>query len=256
MNKLLYLICKIGDILFCDREKVLPIFFYHSIADNDSNLSISPEIFRAQIEYLKLNGYESIGVDKVLEGEFKKKVMICFDDGMRDVALNALPILNKAGFKAVVFLSTDFIGKKAEFCRKESDKNFQMLNESDIKTLAKAGWQIANHFAGHKDLVDLTEVEMYEEYNRAVSTLKLLVKDKALTNYVSYPHNKYNQRVLKIMHKLKVKAGFAGLGLMYNKDKDDKLAIPRIEITKEVTMQKFKLYLSPTFHALKRIKYR
>jgi len=172
MNKLLYLICKIGDLLFCCKTKVLPIFFYHSISDNDSNLSISPDAFRAQIEYLKLNGYESIGADEVLKGKIGKKVMISFDDGMRDVAINALPILNKAGFKAVVFLSTDFVNKKAEFCRKESDKNFQMLMEGDIRILAKAGWQIANHFAGHKDLIDLTEAEMHEEYNRAASTLE------------------------------------------------------------------------------------
>ena len=38
--------------------------------------------------------------------------MITFDDGYKDLIINALPLLKKYNFKATCFIVSDLIGKK------------------------------------------------------------------------------------------------------------------------------------------------
>ena len=83
----------------------IPILLYHSISDDNSMMSLKLNIFENQIKYLKKNGYTSINFDEIDQSK-KKQIIITFDDGYKDVFVNALPILKKYEFKATCFFVT------------------------------------------------------------------------------------------------------------------------------------------------------
>lgn len=86
----------------------VPILMYHFIADNPNPkdtgrnyLSVSPQKFEAQMDYLAKNGYTPISLD-TLYGIFNKQtnaplkpIILTFDDGYIDFYTNAYPILKR-----------------------------------------------------------------------------------------------------------------------------------------------------------------
>ena len=88
----------------------IPVLLYHSISDDNSNISLKLNTFENQIMYLKKNGYTSINFNEIDQNK-KKQIIITFDDGYKDVFVNALPILKKYNFKATCFFVTNLIGQ-------------------------------------------------------------------------------------------------------------------------------------------------
>jgi peptidoglycan/xylan/chitin deacetylase (PgdA/CDA1 family) len=100
--------------------EAIPVLMYHSIApmmeDWEFNfLSISPEVFEDQISTLARSGFVSVTLPELhdyVSGKGRlppKAIVLTFDDGYLDNWVYAFPILRKYGFKATVFVSTDFI---------------------------------------------------------------------------------------------------------------------------------------------------
>lgn len=105
------------------RSVRVPIIYYHYIGNNPNpedkqrdNLSVSPDLFDAQMGYLAKAGYTPITLDTLvaaLRGEADlpaKPIVITFDDGYVDLYLNAFQILRKYSFKAVAFIPTGLVG--------------------------------------------------------------------------------------------------------------------------------------------------
>jgi peptidoglycan/xylan/chitin deacetylase (PgdA/CDA1 family) len=87
----------------------LRILFYHRVADARDPLAISPRRFRAQMAWLQATGYRVVDLaaaSALLAGGNTGDgvVGLCFDDGYRDVAENALGVLEHHGFRATVFV--------------------------------------------------------------------------------------------------------------------------------------------------------
>src|SRR5919198_193499 len=98
----------------------LRILFYHRVADEDDPLAVSLRQFREQMELLAAYGYEVVGLAEaveLLERGFSpaRTIALNFDDGFRDVAENALPTLERLGFRATVFVPTGVIDGTAAF---------------------------------------------------------------------------------------------------------------------------------------------
>ena len=90
----------------------VPVLLYHHINYDNDVLSISPEVFEAQLKHLKQEGYVSIDDEELaqymIDGKknWQKAVVITFDDGYLDTWVWAYPLLKKYGFKALLFLVT------------------------------------------------------------------------------------------------------------------------------------------------------
>lgn len=103
--------CISGTAARAENEVALPIVMYHHISPTPGKWNdyvVSPEEFRADMEYLKARGWTPISVTQLLEwsrGEFampEKPCIISFDDGFSSTAEYAEPVLAELGFKAVV----------------------------------------------------------------------------------------------------------------------------------------------------------
>lgn len=106
--------------LFLDKK--IFILMYHSISspDNSSTLkkhlydhiSIDVKKFEEQILYLKKRGHTFISfeeLDSVDLKKIKKPTVVYFDDGFKDVLLNAFPLLKKYNIPATVFVVTGIL---------------------------------------------------------------------------------------------------------------------------------------------------
>lgn len=98
----------------------LRILFYHRVADEPDPLAIAPRRFAAQMDMLAAEGYRVVDVIEAAKllaaGDPQGRVVgLSFDDGYRDVAEHALPVLERHGFRATVFVATGVVDGTATF---------------------------------------------------------------------------------------------------------------------------------------------
>lgn len=94
----------------------IPVLMYHHVSPNPGLVTVSPETFHTQMAWLARHNYRSIGADDLaafLAGTPlpEKSVMITFDDGYLDNYLYAHPVLQSLGLKAVLFVTTGWLGQ-------------------------------------------------------------------------------------------------------------------------------------------------
>jgi peptidoglycan/xylan/chitin deacetylase (PgdA/CDA1 family) len=99
----------------------LRLLFYHRVADDDNDeLAVPVRRFREQIDFLAGEDYRVVDVSQLAallaRGEVPDRTIgLSFDDGCRDVAENALPVLARYGFRATVFVATGVTDGRARF---------------------------------------------------------------------------------------------------------------------------------------------
>lgn len=97
----------------------VPIVAYHSIADDHGHfvrhLSLPVAYFERQLQHLQRHGFTTVTLDEVYrflrhEADLPaKSIALTFDDGYLDNWVHALPLLQKYGMKATIFVATDFV---------------------------------------------------------------------------------------------------------------------------------------------------
>jgi hypothetical protein len=113
---------------FLWRRKPLkiPVLNYHSVSAAPDwlgipdRVSISPALFRRQLEYLRRHRYETLFVSELhaLRSEQTpidpkaRYVALTFDDGYADNWVAVFPLLREFGIKATVFVSADFVDRR------------------------------------------------------------------------------------------------------------------------------------------------
>ena len=88
------------------------ILMYHSIAEAPGPTSIAPRLFEAQMSALVASGLAVLRMDDVpshLATGRGRAVAITFDDGFRDFAKTAWPVLRRLNLSAMVYIPTDCI---------------------------------------------------------------------------------------------------------------------------------------------------
>ncbi len=104
-------------VLCARAQYVVPIIMYHNIDENSvaSRLSVSPESFRRQMNFLKSHKYNIVKLED-LAGMLKenklpsKTIAITFDDGYENNYTSAYPVLKKLGLQATIFIIPTMIG--------------------------------------------------------------------------------------------------------------------------------------------------
>ncbi len=179
----------------------IPVLYYHAVRNEAGNeLCMPPEELEAQMQYLAQNGYHSLTLDQFYEGLSTQKgfpekgVVITFDDGYVDNFTNAFPILKKYGFKATVFMVTDYADHSG------------YLSWEQMKTMEEAGWQIEGHAVSHPSLSDLSSDAL--DYELKESKLLLEEHLKKTVKSLAYPYGIYNAQVVKKAEDLGYTMGF------------------------------------------------
>ena len=102
-----------------------PVIMYHSVRHRPSSswvyrhLTLEVPYFIQHLEYLRRNHWAVVSLDEVIahkRGEHRlpdRAVCLTFDDGYLDNWVFAYPLLARYGFKATVFVATDFVDPRS-----------------------------------------------------------------------------------------------------------------------------------------------
>ena len=179
----------------------ITVLNYHKIDDMNISLSIPPKEFDAQMKYLKDNDYHTITPNELyaaLEGTGElpeNPVLITFDDGYADNYTNAYPILKKYGFKATIFVISDFVDKMEHY-----------FTWDEAREMAKNGITIASHTVDHRSMTDLTNEQLKKEL---VDSKKKIEEEMGYeVNYIAYPTGTYNLHIAELVRSAGYKAAF------------------------------------------------
>ena len=135
------------------------ILFYHRVADARDELAVAPARFRAHMAALAGAGLRAAAVEELpplIDAGADGVVGLCFDDGYRDVAEHALPVLERHGFRATVFVATGIVDGDAMFSWYQRQP--PVLSWSEIEDLAGGRTlRFGAHTVTHPDLRGLDD---------------------------------------------------------------------------------------------------
>lgn len=182
------------------RTARVPILMYHRITDlpenasaSDRDYKIPPAQFEEQLCYLRDNGYQSIrlyDLTRYLQGGDplpEKAVILTFDDGYRDNAVAAFPLLQKYGFTATFFINTQPI----------NDEYPAYMTWEQVKQLSGAGMDIESHSHSHPNLKGKPADEVLREVRVSKELIEKHTGKEA--RFFSYPYGHYDQQVVDIL---------------------------------------------------------
>mgnify|MGYP001626151034 FL=1 len=189
---------------------------YHNIGKppkeaNLKSLYTNPKLFERQIKTLKMLGFTSITSNEILDflngKDFKKRVCITFDDAYKDIFENALPILKKYNFKAIIFVPVSLVGdyNRWDFERVKVKKPIACWE--DIRQALKEGFEVGSHTMTHKALTDLDDKSLKQELELS----KKILEDKLgieITTFC-YPYGDYDDRVANAVKEAGYKLAFS-----------------------------------------------
>jgi len=163
-------------------ETRVVVLCYHSIHPTLPFASASPDRFRSHLEWLG-ETCDVVPLADVprLAREGKKGrpvVALTFDDGYRDNATYALPLLQEAGLTATFFLTVgliegnpDVVGRFARL-RGASSEDVAGITWSEAAELLAAGHDVGSHTLGHRVLGRLGRDDAREELARSREALE------------------------------------------------------------------------------------
>ncbi len=165
-----------------ETERTLRVLMYHKVNDVWPNPTTVPiHVFEEQMLLLAELGYEVVSLDRVRDHYVRGAalpagaVLITFDDGYRDNLENALPILQRHGYPAVVFVPLGFLDGDRPLPHEEPLRALGVRNTTvdwgELAELEAGGVRVESHGIGHRPLSDLSPADAAREI--ALSKLRL-----------------------------------------------------------------------------------
>ena len=165
-----------------ETERTLRVLMYHKVNDLWPNPTTVPTaVFDEQMELLGALGYMPVSLDAVRDHYLAgaplppRAVLITFDDGYRDNVENALPVLKRHGYPAVVFVPIGFLDDDRPLPHEESLRLLGIRNETigwdELAELEAGGIRVESHGIAHRPLSKLEPAAAAREI--ALSKLRL-----------------------------------------------------------------------------------
>lgn len=174
------------------KTPALRLLYCHSVFEHQRKR------FERIIRYLQTIG-EFISTDRVLNilhgGEPLERTSfhLSFDDGMRNIVENALPILCEHGVPAIMFVPTAIVSAaKGEFAEIRrvlagSGADAEIVTWSDLEKMLAAGFDIGSHTRTHAMLADNLKSEAVIEEEIVGSKQDLERRLGFECRYISWP---------------------------------------------------------------------
>ncbi|MBN2097715.1 MAG: polysaccharide deacetylase family protein [Candidatus Omnitrophica bacterium] len=224
----LIIIFSIAGVYFHLQSRyVVPILMYHHIDGDgeDSSLSVSPENFRRQMQFLAAHKYNTISLAEFVQSKVKgeklphNSVVITFDDGYADNYGYAYPVLKEYQIPATIFVIVDAIGEE------------EFVNLEQMKEMCASGViTIGSHSLSHVYLPDRDKTTLEREIAGSKTKLEARLREKI--DFFCYPIGHFNEKIQQIVKAAGYQAACTtNRGRVETNLNQDLFALKRIKIT-------------------------
>ncbi len=175
------------------------VFMYHSVAPYDEDpfeVTMTPERFEQQMRWLRRRGLRGVSMEALLtaraSGQDAGLVGLTFDDGYQDFVTHALPILQRFGFTATMFVLAGRLGGSNEWSRPGPNK--ALLTAEQVREIALAGVEVGSHGLEHVSLLKTDDAKLRDETVRSREILEELLGE-SIPGFC-YPYGYLDSRVV------------------------------------------------------------
>jgi peptidoglycan/xylan/chitin deacetylase (PgdA/CDA1 family) len=184
-----------------------PILTYHKIKARPAGarlkgLYLDPGLLDLQLQELKSEGFQSQSLGQ-LPLKLKKRFIITFDDGFKNVLENAADILARHQCKAIQFLVADRIGMTNTWETSQGEISEPLMNQREVEAWRKQGHEIGSHTLTHPFLTKLSREDATTEI--ADSKHKLEDMFGVPVRHFCYPYGDWNPEISELV----MEAGYA-----------------------------------------------
>jgi peptidoglycan/xylan/chitin deacetylase (PgdA/CDA1 family) len=241
------------------------ILCYHSVQpDWVSPLSITPEAFRAQAEWLAQQGRVLPLSEAVARLDRSGRIpagatAMTFDDGFAALHEYALPVLTRHRLAATVFLVAETLtpqGRTVDWVDTPPPYPLRTLTVDQVREMQDDGVEFASHSYSHLDLTTLAYADCVADLRRSRELLEDLLHQRV--PFLAYPRGRHDAHVRLAAER----AGYShAFTLPQTRERPGPFAVPRVGIFpgNDVRVMRLKLrrsYLpvrtSPVFPLLRR----
>jgi len=217
--------------------KAVPILSYHQVTPRPHpafrKYSVTPQQLTSHLRWLRDRGYESVDLGRVaawLEGTGElppRPVVVTFDDGFRDVAVHAAPVLRAGGFGAIFYVVAGLIGKTSAWLLAERGFEAPMMDWETLASLRGEGFEIGSHAVSHPRLSTLRDTECRSELLDARTILEQRLG--VAIDHLAYPFGNWDEHVRSLARE----AGYATActtDIALARRSDHPLSLPRVPV--------------------------
>ena len=127
------------------------ILAYHSLDRSGSVISVAPERFERQMEFLAGSGIPVMPLGRIRETA--GAVALTFDDGFENFTAFALPVLERLHLPASVFVVTGHCGGWNDWPSQSAGiPRLRLMGWSDVRRLPESGISVGGHTCSHPNL--------------------------------------------------------------------------------------------------------
>lgn len=173
---------------------------------------VSPRRFERQIDALLRSGIRFIDETAFLEtldgtrAGSCDEVLLTFDDGYEDFALNAAPVLEGRGIPALVFLVSGYAGRENEWELPLPGRKARHMDWETVRRLCSRGFSFGSHTVTHRPLTRLGRAETAAELCR--SRDEIAEATGRPVRSLSYPFGRADRRVARAAREAGYSAAF------------------------------------------------
>ncbi|MFM5473453.1 polysaccharide deacetylase family protein [Aeromonas veronii] len=186
-------------------RREMPVIMYHRFIEQDSEKGVHGTwmpitMFENHLRLMKWLGYETLTFRDLADKGFihrlqygKKYLMITADDGYQDNLTRMLPLLEKYGYKAVVYVVTGEGYNRWDVEHPTNpDTKVSLMSGEQVKALAASGHvEIGGHTLTHPRLSKLTPEQQAHEIQENKRQLEALLGHPLLS--FAYPYGDMNE---------------------------------------------------------------
>ncbi len=234
--------------------RVLPlngitILSYHSIDDNATPRSVSPDLFARQMEALSKENCATLTMREVATHVVtripfpRRAVAITFDDGFESLLTKALPVLTTHNFKSTVYIITGMVGRTTAWTDRGNPlPPLRILDYPQIEQLHRAGVEIGAHSITHGFLTQYPDARLRDELQQPKKELEAHLNTTVRS--FAYPQGDYDPRVLAAVKQ----AGYATAVTVDQgraAPRSNPHALPRLLVSNNTTPEIMRAFTSP-----------
>ncbi|MCB0278479.1 MAG: polysaccharide deacetylase family protein [Calditrichaeota bacterium] len=176
----------------------IPVLTYHKVCDNFELgiTNVNKSSFSKQMQFLNENAYQTI-----LPSDYKsitdsnRKVILSFDDAYENIYEIAFPIMEKYGFKGLIFPIVNYIGKLNSWDANLAGIKFRHASKDQLNELLKHGWEIGSHTLTH------TSFGINQDFEKEIVDSKKNLEDQfsTLIQSFSFPFGRSAKKVRQLI---------------------------------------------------------